>query len=334
MLLDLAGPAHELARKIVVRTAEIGLSMRNLSSLSASEAAEVRSVIETDLRARGVRVVSPLPGAPELRLSLAENLQGLVWTAEAPLGTAILAVERSAPDAPAFALTIEKKLLLEQDEPILDVLLNGDTMLVLEPSRIVVRKDGNVQNIISIPAPYRPARDPRGRLALEGGAVRAQLFGDSCRAALTDAICPLSPGPSRFDKWLSARGKNFLSDGSRAYYSYAAVEDRGRPVTVFAGVDGRAYLEREPIETSWGSDIVGVASPCGGRIVFVTQAEGSDAIQAYRIADRRAVAVSQKVEFPGLVTALWSNGGASLAVSRDPATRKYAAYSLAIFCGR
>ena len=107
-----------------------------------------------------------------------------------------------------------------------------------------------------------------------------------------------------------------------------------------AGADGRAHSYSRnwtPGSTieHWGSDLAGVDTPCGPRIL-ATRAGGPDerdAVQPYAFVDGAASIAGPPLEFPGPVTALWSAGNSATAVSRDLETGRYAAFSLAPACG-
>jgi hypothetical protein len=76
---------------------------------------------------------------------------------------------------------------------------------------------------------------------------------------------------------------------------------------------------------------------CGGKHVLATSAvdqHSADAITLYDLVNRAPVRVSDPLEFAGPVTALWPAGDGALAVVRNLATGKYAAYNLALNCGR
>ena len=135
-----SGPAQELARKISTRVdarAAILLTVRNMSSLGADEAAEVRRALQTELRREDLHLVSsPRAGGKRhepdhVLVTLSENSQGYLWVAEivrateqnAALDVTMVEVARlkEAQSAPSpVSLVIRKVLVWEQDEPILD----------------------------------------------------------------------------------------------------------------------------------------------------------------------------------------------------------------------
>jgi hypothetical protein len=161
---------RELAARIVSRIgvhATLTLTVRNLSSLGADEASEVRSALRAELRHQGVRLVVPeqaqgrdltAPTAKRGRpdravVTLSENVQGYLWVAEIrpsrvkpeDSGTpevVMLEVMRSGKRQPVQAptsLALRKSLVWEQDGPILDfaaVEPSGSVSLVLSLSKI------------------------------------------------------------------------------------------------------------------------------------------------------------------------------------------------------
>jgi hypothetical protein len=109
-------------------------------------------------------------------------------------------------------------------------------------------------------------------------------------------------------------------------------------------LDGRtqvfdAWLDPLGAIASWGSDIAGTEASCGGGSQVLATRPGDagepDAIQAFAIVNRAALALTAPVEFAGPVTALWPSGAISaLAVVRDPLTGRYAAYVITVVCGQ
>ncbi len=178
--------AGQIARKITAalppREAVV-LNLRNLSSLDAADTAVVRHVIEAELEARGVRLVEPSAEHVDVRLTLSENLDSYVWVADFVRGetpiVAIVALPRptGGKAAAAAPLTLQKQLVWEQEEPILDVVLldrdasSQPSLMILEPSRIVLyerrEERWELLQTVSVTHPEQGLRDMRGRL--EGG---------------------------------------------------------------------------------------------------------------------------------------------------------------------
>jgi hypothetical protein len=202
--------ARQLARKITAALPPreaIVLNLRNLSSLNAAETAAVRRALESELQARGVRLVEPPAEHVDVRVSLSENLDGYVWIADFTRGgTSVVAmVALPHPTAASAisatpALALQKQLVWEQEEPILDLALLARPgsvdfiMLVLEPGELVVYARNNDQWSLRQRFPiFNPKpwpRDLRGKLVpmqhLETDATLfgATLPGTSCILAL------------------------------------------------------------------------------------------------------------------------------------------------------
>jgi hypothetical protein len=341
------------------------LSYNNISSLADAELAGIRREFEASFPEAG-------DGTPaEIRLTLSENQSQYLLTEEIRKGEEsrvwIAGWNRPAVSAASgFGLTLEKRLVWEQQEPILDLALSEDSMLVLSPSRLALyerhgeawQQKGNL--------PFQPVnpwpRDLRGRLRVAGERVQVFLPGMECRGMATSNLsveCHASQDP-----WVLESGSrgillaNFapernyfdghvvLQDGSRRtmppFYAAAAGEDSGGTFWLLSPVEGQtgmftAGFEQVGTVPSWGSDIVGISAPCaGGSQVLATRpGDGNepDAIQAFSIVNRAANPVAAPLAFGGPITALWpATTSTALAVTRDPATGKYAAYLVTLAC--
>jgi hypothetical protein len=307
----------------------------------------------------------------EARITISENASQYLLAEEVRKGDDrqvwFAAWNRAAPGTVlASRAALDKKLVWEQDEQILDAAFPADQMLLLTPSSLVWfgRRDGQWTRSMSValPAPKTWPRDLRGRLRIVGSNFEAYLPGMACGGAWQPPVsleCHASGDPwvlesgSR-DMLLAnfAAGRNHF-DGRVAtqtglrksvdpFYSAASVEERGKTLWLLAMVDGRTRFYDESFGPAgeingWGSDIAGTDARCGGSSqVLASRPGGSepDAVQAFAIVNRAPVPLGAPAEFPGPVTALWVSGHASvLAVSRDLSTGKYAAYLLTVVCG-
>jgi len=325
---DLNSYARDLARKIN-RQDIVNLAIRNSSSLPEAQVADVRRSIEAELRFR------PRPGAEgsSVNITLSENVEGYLWVAEILKAeqreVVFLNVPRPAgtPVPPAAVVTIEKKLIWEQEKPILDVAISGDLLVVLDPTAVTFYRDRQLMSSFSISKPM--PRDPRGRLVMEGDTFRVMLPGVVCSGTTQAMSCDESSSGM-------AAGRNYFTEPPLPpFYSTARVGS----VRLMAGVDGQARLydsslrEVRSVE-GWGSDIAAVDSSCRpSRQILATKAGDAsepDAIQSYDLVDTRVAPSGDPVTFPGPVTALWS----TVAVAKNTETGRYAAYSLAITCSR
>ena len=89
----------------------------------------------------------------------------------------------------------------------------------------------------------------------------------------------------------------------------------------------------------WGSDIAGIHADCRSAWqIIATSAgdEGQDSLQAFEFPDREPVAVSQKMNLNGEVTALWPahDGKTAVAVYRDAENGNYEAVQLTLTCSQ
>jgi hypothetical protein len=334
------GAPEDFARRIVAALQPgeaVQLSVRNLSSAPAGDFTAARQTIQAALRGRG-----SASEAAAVRVTLSENAEGYLWVAEIVRAgkreAVIVERARAGPrTADPSPVVIEKKPLWEQEGPILDIALRGSELVVLEPAGVSFyrQEDGRWTRVKQTPVQVSKPwpRDPRGRLAFKDGEAVAFLPGGE-----PDAEWPLDIAGATL-----AAGRNFFSaPGLPPFFSAARIGDR----VLLAGVDGRARFYDTALQPvadlgGWGSDVASIDSKCvRGPLVLATkpgQADDPDAIQAFEIVDRQAIAVSAPVEFLGPVTALRQSaedGGAAVAISRNLKTGRYAAFSLSISCSR
>ena len=125
----------ELGRRVALRLAPgetVRFTHRNLSSLDSTDAQRAYSVFENTLKRRSRRNSTPV----EVTFTISENRKGYVLVAETRRGgerevdivssTVVETRTRSR-------LALSKQLLWEQPEPILDLAISGDRLLVLQP---------------------------------------------------------------------------------------------------------------------------------------------------------------------------------------------------------
>ncbi|HEY1336220.1 MAG TPA: hypothetical protein VGF59_01855 [Bryobacteraceae bacterium] len=349
----------------------VAATWRNVSSLPQTELAQARRAFEAAIHDLGGRVGSVAPAA-EVQITLSQNQSQYLLTAEARKADDrqvwIASWPRPAP-APGNppSVTLESRQIWEQDEPILDIAFPAAGMLALSPGKVSLyqRQNGawEPRGAVAI-LPVRPwPRDLRGRLRVNGTSFQAYLPGMLCSGALDPTLsmdCRASD-----EAWVIESGSrallvaNFAAarnyfDGRMTtqtglkktlppFYSAASVEEQGRQLWLLATVDGRTQIFDAALDSvgaiaGWGSDIAGTDAHCGGgfQVLATRPGDGSepDAIQGYSMVNRAATAITAPVEFPGPVTALWTSGGtAAVAVSKNPATGKYAAYLITVACG-
>jgi hypothetical protein len=211
-------------------------------------------------------------------------------------------------------------------------------------------------------------RDLRGRIMAGGGHLfDVYLPGVLCPSAGSSPLS-LACGESN-DAWplvsrpivpamdiraAFASARNFftgtvtpaLGNGSSVppFYSAASVaRDNASVLWLFSGVDRRVHIiaagNDRTIKTDWGSDIAAVHTSCGAgwQVLATTSADdGTDMVRAFEFPDRDPVAVSGAVDFPGPISALWTEarGDTAIVVAHNQESGSYEAFRLAVACSQ
>jgi hypothetical protein len=331
----LADSARSLARKVAAALAPgeaVELSVRNGSSMPASDFAGARQALEAEFHGHGSVTVN---------VTLSESSTGYLWVAEivrAGKREAAIIERAPAPQPRASAtspLVVEKKSLWEQEARILDIAPSEGGLAVLDLSGISVyrQEEGRWNRVKQAPVEIlKPwPRDLRGRLTLRNGEMAAFLPG-----AEAGPEWPLEIGNARI--WGSRN--YFTAPNLPPFFSAARAGDGW----ILAGVDGRAHLVSATLEplavfAGWGSDVARVEAKCArGPLVLATgpgEADEPDEVQAYEIVERQAIPVGAPVEFLGPITEMheWNDGaGSAVAISRNLKTGRYAAFVLTVSC--
>jgi hypothetical protein len=301
---------REFASKIVTAGSVRGegrLSLQNLCSLDASTADSIEGGLLEQLSSRGFRdnpVVAdnggPLsPPAPpiDIRVTLSQNLAGLIWIAElrTPSGRKVVMLPVTTPTGapsnevrpvPAIVHTVSWR----QPEPMLDFAMVPATpqssaqLMVLSPERVTFfRFEQDAWHLTASAAIEHPQpwpRDLRGRIELESGKLSVYLPGIFCSgSAGTELGLYCAPGAEK--PWpvgndgLGARTAKFdparnyfvdpiqlsKSDGARsaAFYSAAELQDFSYAgrQSIRAALDGSVQLAE-------GRDVISVKFPGWG----------------------------------------------------------------------
>jgi len=127
------------------------------------------------------------------------------------------------------------------------------------------------------------------------------------------------------------------------FYTAAFVPREKYTLWLFASGDGKVHMvdgmndQRSSFE--WGSDIAAVKTGCGAGSQVLATASGDqaqDSIRAFEFPDRDPVAVTAAVEFPGPVSALWTEarGDSAIAIARNRDTGSYETFRLSLACGQ
>lgn len=126
------------------------------------------------------------------------------------------------------------------------------------------------------------------------------------------------------------------------FYTAALLPREKYTLWLFAATDGQTHLidgmTDQAARLGWGSDLASVRTSCGAgwQVLSSSADQSEDSLHAYEFPDRDPVAVSPAVDFPGPITALWteSRGDTAVAVARNRETGSYEAYRVAMACGQ
>ena len=316
------------------------LTAHNLSPLPQPDFSRVQTSLDRELRKR-VRNPQPV----EISLTVADNIRGYILVAEIrKANETLVEMIEFRPDppkaAPRPALALKKQLLWEQDSRILDVAVAGSQMLVLEPGRVALYESdaGNWQPAGAAALDFPAVRDQRGRLQITGDSITIQEPGGSCTGVWKPAP-DLKCGDG--GAFTPARNTMELGDWRGVFYQSGEI---GGDYLV-QELDGRVHIydeTRSPRGTidGWG-DFAVVNSACGQFVIATSASIGRDSHETaalYEIANGAVMRVSEALDLPNPVTALWpalwSSGERALAVVHEGDNGRYAAYVLTVDCGR
>jgi hypothetical protein len=303
-----ANPTEDAARALAAKIAahlaaneSARVTARNISSMSVTESGSVRSVLEHALPRRA-RNKTPV----EVSLTISENVAGYLLVAEIRKG-AMEAVEmvsfKPEPARGVAALrTISKRLLWEQNEAILDLVQTRDQMLVLEPQTVVrfERRESEWVRAEDASTNAPGVRDPRGRIEIQNDEIAVFLPGAACRG---------TSQPLKLN--CEQAVAEFTLDGVKVHFT-----------------PGRNTMEGGPRS---GIEHTGDSVTACGHATLASGDGGMDAPDTVALFEGKT-AVSEAVELPGPVTALWPTPEGALAVVHNLSTNQYAAYALAVDC--
>jgi hypothetical protein len=278
-------------------------------------------------------------GQPEIRLTLSENIRGLLLVSEFGDSVAIVPWTRTAPAPvrPRYALKLTP--IQAQSTPILDFLLadSGAAVVILEPGRVgLYRRNGSEWTpshavILNLNRPL--PRDPRGRLTGKPDDFQVSLPGSLCAGAVMPK--PRAGGCKPYHSWVVA-DRNYFESPRGPHFTSAPAGTK----TLMAHLDRRARLWGEgpqpvAVVEGWGSDVAPIQACSANPTVLATAAGNhEDALEAFEIAETELISVSDPMRLPGPVTALWPSEtlGEVSVVVRNRETGMYEASRVAIAC--
>jgi hypothetical protein len=275
------------------------------------------------------------PKSVEITARLSQNLKGYLFVAEMHRENETVVEMASVPRplaaaVPPAGFRLDRRLLWEQETPILDVIAAGDQMLVLDTLGVTryEQRESKWQKAEGVAFEIPPVRDPRGRLTVTENSAIAEVPGLMCRGTWKPAVALECQPGGRF-----TAGRNTIEEaGWPAYYTHAEIGGDD----VIAETDGRIYVydgarNQLGVSSAW-SDFAVISSPCTSAKIIALDST-SNSLAMFELVNHNPVRVSDPTELPGPVTALWPSGSAALAVVRNQSTHRYEAYSIGIDCG-
>jgi hypothetical protein len=302
--------ARELARKIAATLPardDVAVELRNISSLTPSEASRVSQALNIEMQNQGFR--SPVNGGMPIRVqvTLSENVKGFLWSAEIIQGdasrTVLMAVARSVEDRTFptnMPFVLRSEILWEGQEHVLDVAAvvtpDGNKMLVLlvPEGLLLSRPEAGPAVRIPITSHQSSLRSPDGRFLGLDAPLIVFRDGDECTVSLEPAaLRECHPAPK--------------------YAGLTPIPGRGQVTKIRSGCGtGSQVLATGPGDYSL-----------------------PDTVQAFEWQHDIAVAVSGEMNFPGPVSVQSiSDAPSATAIVRNLQSGNYEAYRLSISCAQ
>jgi hypothetical protein len=189
----------------------------------------------------------------------------------------------------------------------------------------------------------RDSDDPWPLVAAGLGAGASSVF-PSAGASTVRTVLPM--------KAFFASTRNFFTgaltpgvgkfSAAPKFYTAAMLPRDKYTLWLFAATDGQVHLidgvSDQAARLGRGSDLASVRTACGAgwQVLATGSGDAGDSLRAYEFPDRDPVAVSAVVDFPGPVTALWTEakGDTAIVVAKNRETGSYEAFRLALACGQ
>lgn len=359
--------ARELVSATLAKASQpssISLKFQNLSMMPPEGVNQTEAAIRQEFSARGTQLVNSESAQADVLITFSQNQSGWLWVAQMGHTPAQQIVMVAVPAAQVSlasttpTIVLQKQLLWSQNgrEPLLDfaILSKGNKLLALDASSVSLyqrqqsRWDLEQSQPIARSKPW--PRDLRGRLIVRSDRkFDAFLPGKHCSGAADPGVsleCHDSDDP-----WpLGGDLRGFF--GGRDFFTGVIADSRGSEnvppffsaatlggITVFAETDGSLRdLEGHSLSIQSGSDVAGVKNGCGRGWQLLATGTGdrseADWIRAAETSSADARWVSDPIQFPGSITALWSttDSDGAAAVIRNVSNGNYEAYAISITC--
>jgi hypothetical protein len=283
-------------KKLVVEVVDLTGEMR------AADLDDAKKVIESELRARGMRTVGDTSYDVKIRITLSQDLVEQMWVAEYETEGARLILmapfEHTSLDIRPWmtGAHVDRELIFSDNAPFLDFVEcrkptkeSCGAVLVLFPTELMGVKGWESFPNVPIAHEKPTSRDVRGRIKLIDGKFESHIEDVICSGDtnLSNPKCVTSKNPWSF--WgpgfesasaILASGQNWFtwaggplanSAGAKreSFFSLAGLEVNGEPGWVSSGTDGKIRIftnkTGEVLGTTagWGSELAVVKTDCG-----------------------------------------------------------------------
>jgi hypothetical protein len=314
------------------------ITWKDAGAVDAGSAAYIARAKTSLARALQRRLKDPKP--VEITAAFSQNLKDYLFIAEMHRENESIVEIASMPrtmaaPAPSAGFRLERKLLWEQEAPILDVVADigtaGDQMLVLDTTGVTLYEhhESKWQKTDGAALDFPPVRDPRGRLTMMEHGVVADVAGLTCKGTWSPSVTVECQSGGRF-----TGGRNTMEEaGWPPYFAHAELGSEH----IIAAVDGRTFIydaSRKQLNAAdLGDDFAVISSACTSPKILAADST-ANSLAIFELVNHNPVRVSDAMELPGAVTALWSGGTSGLVVVRNKSTNRYEAYSVGLDCGR
>jgi hypothetical protein len=282
-------------KKLYVEAVDVTGEMR------PADLADVKKVIESELRARGLSVSAGLPAEVKIQVTLSRNnVERLLiadYDHDGAHEVAITPFEQSSLDLKPWLARahLDRELIFSGNSPILDFGCTngsaskdcGQVLLLYSDALVLMAADQNFPRM-PISRENAWARDLRGRLKITGSNFEARIEGVECTGNVVrvqDSKCASVTGPWIFAgpeemtfaflapsrNWfqgLATAGSNTSRVNKNPFFSLAGLDIHGDPGWISSETNGGARLFNGKngnvlgIVSEWGSELATVKSDC------------------------------------------------------------------------
>lgn len=348
---DLAG---ELASRIAARL-PAGRPVA-LAAEDGTDLDDVRGEIARGLTMRGFHIAEGGVQAALVRFACFENIRERGCAAEIRNGDARDEVAVTRPiesqHRRTSPLSLDVRPLFGQRTQMLDAVVVGDRLLVLDPDFVTLYRsgDGGWQRVQArrIETARTWPRDVRGRIHVgPDSSVRILLPAVTCRSTvdLANVACveEREAWPLDIDNGGLDGMRNFFSTPEGLpFFSAAALDPTAGARWIVAALSGElTFLDasRRSIGRGPAGDEVAALKPsCAAETVILVSSsreQRRDVLRLFRASRRELLPAAAPLELAGQLTALWSDtrGGAT-GIVRSESGQRYDAFHISVACDR